>query len=153
MSNVEMLRIADQLCRAVGGPAWHGPSVLEAVDGLSAAQAATRVVPRGHTIHELVRHITSWLEISRLRLAGTQPEVTEAMDWPATGDWAADTARLREAARELDAAIRATPDARLDQQIPIDGDRWSVYATLHGVIQHTLYHAGQIAILKKGAQS
>jgi uncharacterized damage-inducible protein DinB len=26
----------------------------------------------------------------------------------------------------------------------------TVYVTLHGVIQHDLYHAGQIAILKKG---
>jgi len=26
----------------------------------------------------------------------------------------------------------------------------TVYVTLHGVIQHDLYHAGQIAMLKKG---
>ena len=28
----------------------------------------------------------------------------------------------------------------------------SVYDLLHGIIQHDLYHAGQIAVLKKGAK-
>jgi hypothetical protein len=33
---------------------------------------------------------------------------------------------------------------------PVYEGKSSVYVTLHGVIQHDLYHAGQIAMLKKG---
>ena len=32
-----------------------------------------------------------------------------------------------------------------------EGERYTVYEMLHGVIQHNLYHAGQIAVLVKGA--
>jgi hypothetical protein len=32
---------------------------------------------------------------------------------------------------------------------PPAGTELSRYATLHGVVQHDLYHGGQIAILKK----
>jgi len=39
------------------------------------------------------------------------------------------------------------PESRLDE--PITEGMSTVYATLHGVIQHDLYHAGQITILKK----
>jgi hypothetical protein len=35
----------------------------------------------------------------------------------------------------------------LNELIP--GERYTFYYLLHGVIQHNLYHAGQIAILKK----
>jgi len=48
-------------------------------------------------------------------------------------------------------AITNTEDSRLDQpimessEIPFS----STYVTLHGGVQHSLYHAGQIAILKK----
>jgi hypothetical protein len=48
---------------------------------------------------------------------------------------------------ELQLAISRLDESGLDQPI-LDGMS-SVYVTLQGVIQHDLYHAGQIAILKK----
>ena len=39
------------------------------------------------------------------------------------------------------------PAHYLDDQLP--GRKHSFYFMLHGVIQHNLYHAGQIAVLKK----
>ncbi len=46
-----------------------------------------------------------------------------------------------EALRWEDRDLGATPE----------GERYTVYEMLHGVLQHGLYHAGQIALLKKGA--
>jgi uncharacterized damage-inducible protein DinB len=48
---------------------------------------------------------------------------------------------------EFENAVSRLDDSKLDQRI-IAGLP-SIYVTLHGIIQHTLYHAGQIAILKK----
>ena len=48
-------------------------------------------------------------------------------------------------------AIARVPESRLDE--PILEGMSSVYVTLHGVIQHDLYHAGQIAMLKKALTS
>jgi len=39
---------------------------------------------------------------------------------------------------------------RHDHQVP--GKRYDFYHMLHGIAQHELYHAGQIAILKKAAK-
>jgi hypothetical protein len=44
-------------------------------------------------------------------------------------------------------AISSLDESRLDELI-VEGLS-SVYVTLHGIIQHSLYHAGQIAIMKK----
>ena len=43
--------------------------------------------------------------------------------------------------------IAALPEPRLRDQVP--GKDYDFYFMLHGVVQHELYHAGQIAILKK----
>jgi len=64
--------------------------------------------------------------------------------------WKADVSRLRRAAKDLRTTIAAQDDRRLDEELPGVDDTWSAYITLHGVLQHVLYHAGQIAILKKG---
>jgi uncharacterized damage-inducible protein DinB len=56
---------------------------------------------------------------------------------------------LRQAHEELCYAVSELDETRLDQ--PILEGMSSVYVTLHGVIQHSLYHAGQIAILKKAS--
>jgi hypothetical protein len=49
---------------------------------------------------------------------------------------------------ELAAAIEQLDDARLEERAP--GRDFSIYFLLHGVVQHNLYHAGQMALLKKG---
>ena len=164
MASLEMRRIADQLDRAVNGPAWHGPAILKLVKGVSAKDAAAKPIPAAHSIWELVAHTAAWLEIVRLRLEGKAPgRITQAMNWPpiaapprASGpspsirEWRADIDRLRRAARDLQSAIRSFDDRQLSKNLPGVGDTWSAYITLHGAVQHVLYHAGQIAILKKG---
>jgi hypothetical protein len=42
MATLERRRIADQLDRAVNGPAWHGPAILKLVKGVSAKDAASK---------------------------------------------------------------------------------------------------------------
>jgi hypothetical protein len=65
--------------------------------------------------------------------------------------WEKTKQELVDTHNRLLAAIAAVDDARLDQPIINDPETpfSSVYVTLHGGVQHDLYHAGQIAILKK----
>src|SRR3989337_1702 len=49
----EVHRIEDQLQRAFEGGAWHGPSVLEVLEGLTAAKTAARPVPGPHSTWEI----------------------------------------------------------------------------------------------------
>lgn len=148
----EVRRIADQLRRASEGVAWHGPSLREILDGVSAERAAARPLPGAHSIWEIVLHIAAWEDAGRRRLLGERAELSEEEDWPkvsAIDDaaWAATLAALAEGNLKLREEIGRLADSRLSER---DGDgRASVYGLLHGVIQHTLYHAGQIALLKK----
>lgn len=148
----EAERIADQLKRAVTGDAWHGPAVEEILAGITADMAASRPFNEAHTIWELLLHITAWLQAIRRRLEGDKAQLTDAEDWPAVNDtsdraWKETIGRMKQAYEELSSAISRLDDSKLDQ--PIIEGMSSTYVNLHGVIQHTLYHSGQIAIIKK----
>jgi uncharacterized damage-inducible protein DinB len=145
-------RITDQLDRAFVGDAWHGPAVMEMLEGVTAEQAKARPFEAAHSIWELALHIEAWTRACRRRLQGERAELSEAEDWPAVirsdeEAWEQARESIKQAHDELAAAIQELDDSRLDQ--PIVKGMSSAYVTLHGVIQHSLYHAGQIAILKK----
>jgi uncharacterized damage-inducible protein DinB len=148
----EIERIIDQLNRAFVGEAWHGPAVIEILDGITAQQAAAHPLADGHSIWELALHITAWTRAGSRRLRGDRTQLTDAENFPAVTDsgeqaWEETRESIKQAHEELRSAILLLDDSRLDQ--PIIKGMSSIYVTLHGIIQHSLYHAGQIAILKK----
>jgi len=148
----ELKRIQEQLQRAFAGQAWHGPSLLELLADVDAPKAAARPIAGAHNIWELVLHIAAWDKAATRRLKGDRAELTDEENFPPvteTGDeaWHQAIGTLERSHRELHSAIGELEESRLDQ--PIVSGLTSVYGTLHGVIQHGLYHAGQIALLKK----
>ncbi len=154
----EATRIADQLRRAFDGDAWHGDSLLEILEGVTAAQAAARRIPDAHTIWELVLHIAAWDGAALRRIGGTAVELADAENFPVVSDasdaaWHKATAQVRNTHQDLIAAVVALPDSRLFEVVPgKHGPHYTFYYMLHGVAQHEAYHAGQIALLKKLSQ-
>ena len=155
----ELHRLADQIERSWSGDAWHGPALGELTQGLSAAQAHRHHLAEAHSIWELVLHCTAWVrEVSR-RLGGTDPALPLEGDWPEVGEeseaaWEAARQALGEAIRGLARAVREMDPALLDRTVgegrdaPL-GTGTTFYVMLHGAVQHNLYHAGQVALLRK----
>jgi uncharacterized damage-inducible protein DinB len=149
----EIRRIVDQLDRAMNGEAWHGPHLEELLKDVSAQQAAAHPVSGAHSIWELVNHIGSWNAILAERASGNAVAVTEQQDWPPVTDTSAESWKraldqMRASRAQLRNAIEKLNEAQLDDIAP--GKDHSIYVMLHGGVQHDLYHAGQIAVLKKG---
>lgn len=149
----EIKRIKDQLTRAFEGEAWHGPSVFEVLAGVTAEQAAAHPLTNAHSIWEIALHICTWERIARRRIEEWVPmEVTPEEDWPPVDDtsehaWKNALNRLKLNHAALEEVINRLDETRLREVVP--GTPYNVYFLLHGVIQHDLYHAGQIALLKK----
>jgi uncharacterized damage-inducible protein DinB len=148
----EVERIQNQLERAFAGAAWHGPSLVELLADVDAAKAAARPIPGGHSIWELVLHIVAWDKAVTKRLGGGRGAVSDEENFPVVADsseasWQKTIETLKQNHRELMEAVGRVEESRLDA--PIVEGMSSVYVHLHGAVQHDLYHAGQIAILKK----
>lgn len=150
----EAQRIAEALKKSLDGPVWHGPAVFEALEGVTAQQAAARPVENVHTIWELVTHLAVWAEVPLARTQGNGPEeVPPEEDWPPMPDSPDDTAwrtlkeRLRRAHDDWYAELQSIDEARLRR--PWKKEYATPEIMAYGVITHNAYHAGQIAILKK----
>jgi heme-degrading monooxygenase HmoA/uncharacterized damage-inducible protein DinB len=147
----ELVRELETLAR---GNNWHGPTLDELFHGVSAEAAAARPIPGGHSISELVLHVTAWTDVFRRRLEGSAVEEPEAGDFPAPPEatekaWSQTKKALFAAHEALMATVSRLSPARLEAKVPgrpFDG-RFQVRAA----IRHTVYHSGQIGLLRKGA--
>jgi uncharacterized damage-inducible protein DinB len=148
----ESTLIAEQLRRAFDGDAWHGPALLDLLQDVDAATAAAKPIADVHSIWELVLHIAAWDGAARRRLGGEkfQPEGLAnfpLVPKPTEAAWRKAVAHAKRTHDLLVKTVAALPESRLRERVP--GKKYDFYHMLHGVVQHELYHAGQIAILKK----
>jgi uncharacterized damage-inducible protein DinB len=149
---LEVERIVQQMRQAFGGPAWHGPSLLEVLQDVDAMTAAGKPITGAHSIWELVLHLTATQDVILRRIGGESAGKAEEEFWPpapapSAGAWQSLLDLLKRQEEALTAAVVAFPDGRLDTPLTPEGT--SAYNNFHGHAQHTIYHAGQIALLKK----
>jgi uncharacterized damage-inducible protein DinB len=149
----EINRIKDQLERALKGPAWHGPSILEVLSDVNHSLAASVPMEGTHSIWEILLHIIAWIKIGRIRINGemTPEQIDPQIDWPPIESvneeaWLRVKDQLQEEYSKLMNDISRLTVSDLLKQVP--GKNYDNYFLLHGIIQHNLYHAGQIAILR-----
>jgi len=148
----EAARIADQLRRAFYGGAWHGPALIELLEDVDAATAAAKPLPKVHSIWELVLHVAVWDDAALRRLDGKKWQPTGLANFPPVSQpteaaWRRAVSASKRTHDRLVKTVAALPDLRLGERVP--GKRYDFYHMLQGIAQHELYHAGQIAILKK----
>jgi hypothetical protein len=149
----EASRLENQLRRILEGKAWHGPSVLELLAGVTAAQAATHPIAGAHSIWELVLHLGTDYELLLRRLAGDGHPLTPGEDWPACPapteeNWRQTMQTLESLNGKLRQAVLDFPAERLDEPL-VPEVSYTAYTQFIGVTQHHAYHAGQIALLKR----
>lgn len=152
MSEVD--RICRQMKRATEGEAWHGPSLLEILDGVTARAAAAKPIPNAHSIWEIVLHLVGTQDLVLARLQGVPKTLSPEEDWPTVVEpteeaWQEAVEKLKQGEERLRERIASFPDERLNEPLVARGS--SAYDNFHGHVQHNLYHAGQIVLLKKMA--
>ena len=148
----ETERISRQYELVLHGDAWHGDAIWKILDGISAECAAHRPLAECHTIWEIVMHMTFWEDVATRRLYSERAGLDEALNFPSMpsitdANWQKTLERFRASNEQFAKALSKLDPARLDE-LSAAGKR-SFYDEAHGLIQHNVYHAGQIALLKK----
>jgi uncharacterized damage-inducible protein DinB len=138
--------------QALVGEAWHGPSLMEILDGVDARAAAAKPIAHAHSIWEIVLHLTATQELLLYRLQGIGKELTPDEDWPRVAEpteeaWRETVEKLKRREKRLREKVATLPENRLDEPLVANGS--SAYNNLHGHVQHNLYHAGQMMLVKK----
>ena len=150
----DVQRILKQYDQVLNGPAWHGDPIYEILGAVSAKVAAARPIAKAHSIWEIVGHMTFWEEVATRRLVGLRAGLEEERNFPAMPDitdanWRKTLDEFRASNQSFREALQQLAPSRLDE-MSAAGKR-SFYGEAHGLIEHHVYHAGQIALLAKAA--
>jgi uncharacterized damage-inducible protein DinB len=145
------------LRESYAGPAWHGPSVREALNDVSTSVASRRLGSRRNSIWELVLHLAHgrYLLTERIanRPAAPFPRAIREPWWPvAPSDsreqsWRDDLSLLEHCHITLIEAIERATAEQLSR-MPDGGE--PIAHQLFGLALHDAYHAGQIRLIALG---
>jgi uncharacterized damage-inducible protein DinB len=152
----ELERLEEQLRSSFEGGSWHGPSVRETLDGVTAEEAWRHPIPGAHSIWELVLHLASTYSLVLRRLNGDAVDLSPEEDWPVVeaptqANWTAALNVLRSLNQQLRAAAQRFNQDALDE--PLGNPKYSAYEQFVGITQHDLYHAGQIVLLRRALRA
>ena len=140
------------LSNTYGGSSWHGASMMEILHNIDSAQAF-HSSSHIHKICQLVQHITTWRIFAIKKLEGDRNfEVSQEENWKEPtiqneSSWKEILSELDDSQKKLIEKLNAFTDQNLDEDVP--GKAYTFYTLIHGVIQHDLYHLGEIALLSR----
>jgi len=140
-------QIADAYRQATVKGAWYGPSLAELLEQITPELAVAPPAPGANTISAVLQHLLLWNErIRNTSDAIPLPRWEPGKEWtePAI-PWNELVARWRRSRDLLEDHLRNFPDADLSKQVP--GRAYPYDTMLRGIVQHAIWHSGQIAMI------
>lgn len=134
---------------------WQ-PSLSEALEGLTAAQAAWKPARERHSIWQIVSHLILWKRGVLSAWDGNPPdeEQLEAADWKeaagSDADWEKDRRTLLDISAQFLTRAQALNDTELSRRIIWykSGAAQPLAMRIVRVTTHDIYHSGQIRYLR-----
>lgn len=134
------------------GEPWYGESILTILERVSSDQAMKPVGEK--RIYTVLLHILAWRGYLLRQLQGeSEYDITDsAVDWPVyqhegAAAWPRAVASLKENQQQVLTLLRNLSEEQLMDTVP--RRNFSFAFLINGVIQHDVYHLGQIALLQK----
>jgi uncharacterized damage-inducible protein DinB len=153
MSTKETQAIIDDLRMVLDGQPWFGRPLYSILDGIHPAVVFKRPNEEGHSLIDLLYHMITWADFTLKRLKGepSSKEEEETMDWrqidPLEHTWAKGLVELRNIHEQIIDDLSKRDDEFLDKNV--EGRDYTFRFMLKGLVQHDIYHLGQIAYLTK----
>ncbi len=150
-------RLIMKLEEAFDGQPWYGDSLLNKLGSIDHSIVNHRAHPSKNSIARLVQHIITWRTFAMKKLQGdTAFDVTPETDWTdivinTAEEWKQLLDKLRETQKTIVDRLSATDEAFLVQQVP--GRKYDYQYMIEGIMQHDIYHLGQIGLIVKIAES
>jgi uncharacterized damage-inducible protein DinB len=150
----EIGSLVAQLKDAYEGDPWFGRSVKALLREVE-EEAAFIKINSQHSILELVWHMITWREFTIHCLqpsSGRSLKDFEEQDWRTLDHtnvslWKEGLQKLEKTQSELLRLFSEQEDSILEQNVP--GRTYNFRKLLTGIIQHDIYHLGQIAYITK----
>lgn len=147
--------IVTTLRSVLEGEPWFGRSVMSLLQEVDAAVVNKKPGKNAHTLNELLYHMITWAEFTLARLEKSEEKdmaYFEDLDWrkivPKEHTWEKGVAQFKVTHDLIIDWLEARENDEYLSEI-VDYRKYNVRFMLHGLIQHDIYHIGQIAYAKK----
>jgi len=152
--NHELKSIISSLQNVLQGHPWYGRAVFEILEEVNRDKQYIRPNGQTHSLTDLLYHMITWAEFTEQRIRKMpikDMDAFNASDWrlidPDKHYWQKGLAELQQAHDNIIALLRDKDDAFLEETV--DYRKYNFRFLLNGLIQHNIYHLGQIAYLSK----
>jgi len=152
--NKELQSIIRNLENTLTGEPWFGRPVYQILAEIDESKVSTKPGGTEHSLLELLYHMITWAEFTLNRIQKDEKrdvKYFEDLDWreidPKKHDWKKGVAELKRIHEEIVGSIKEKDDEFLKE--PVNHREYNYRFLLNGLIQHNIYHLGQIAYLNK----
>jgi uncharacterized damage-inducible protein DinB len=152
--NKETQSIILNLQNTLSGEPWFGRAVYSLMEEVDASKVYTNPNGTEHSLIELLYHMITWARFTLLQLRNASPEeikAAESMDWreidPANHNWKKGMEEFKEINQQIVTVLETKNDEFLSETVK--GRKFNYRFMLNGLIQHNIYHQGQIAYISK----
>ena len=152
--NKETQSIIKSFESTLSGQPWFGRAVYEILEEVNETNMYTKPNGTGHSIIELLWHMNTWAEFSLANLENKSQEELKAIeetDWRIIDEkkhsWEKGLATLKSIHKKITELLSAKDDSLLKEMVP--NRSYNFRFMLNGLIQHNIYHAGQVAYFNK----
>jgi uncharacterized damage-inducible protein DinB len=155
-------KLSNELQKVLSGDPWYGNPVYQIIEQVSFEAAFEKPDHAAHNIAEIVLHMVAWTEEVMDRMNGMTAGVPSSGDWPPTGSpteqkWQNYVNDLKLVNVNLQGLIQNFPEEKWSEPMNDERNRElgsgvSYQELVNGLVQHHIYHSGQIAILRRITQ-
>src|ERR1700761_8770177 len=155
-------KLFNELQKVLSGDPWYGNPVYQIIEQVSFEAAFEKPQHAAHNIAEIVLHRLSWTEEVLDRMNGMDAGMPSSGDWPPTGNpdeqkWQNYVNDLQLVNVNLIGLLGNFPEEKWtelinDERDPELGTGVTYEELVNGLIQHHIYHSGQIALLRRMTQ-
>lgn len=150
----EIQSIIRNLENSLDGTPWYGRPVYAILREVDPSIAYKKPTSGSHSLIELLYHMITWAEFTLKRIEkddNLDLAAFEKIDWrmidPAVHNWDEALAAYIAAHQQIIAQLQTKNDDFLNEIV--DYRNYNFRFLLNGLIQHNIYHLGQIAYLQK----
>jgi uncharacterized damage-inducible protein DinB len=152
--NTEIQSIIRNLENTLDGTPWYGRPVYAILREVDATTASIKPNEQSHSMIELLYHMITWSQFTLKRIEKdviNDLAAFEKIDWreidPQIHGWEEGLSEFIATHQQIIALLHEKDDSFLKEKV--DYRNYNVRFMLNGLVQHNIYHLGQIAYLQK----
>jgi uncharacterized damage-inducible protein DinB len=150
----EIRTILDQFEAVYVKAAWYGKPAIALFGEVDESTVYQRPGNNSHSLIDLLYHMVTWQDFTLRRLKKIQednPADIEKLDWreiePAVHTWKNGLEEFDKSFRGIRDFLQTAPDSLLEEKV--DYRDYNFRELLNGIVQHNIYHLGQVAYVQK----